>query len=68
MKSLTRHNDDQVTIRFARIEDAASLLSMQRDVFCEGELAGIVVVRISGSEAFVSYRFDHNDDPESSQK
>lgn len=37
MKSLTRHTDDKVTIRFARIEDAAAILSIQRDVFCEGE-------------------------------
>ncbi len=37
MKSLTRHTEDKVTIRFVRIEDAAAILSMQRDVFCEGE-------------------------------
>ncbi|RED35407.1 RimJ/RimL family protein N-acetyltransferase [Brevibacillus brevis] len=37
MKSLTRHTEDKVTIRFVRIEDAAAILSLQRDVVCEDE-------------------------------
>ncbi|GEC87928.1 GNAT family N-acetyltransferase [Brevibacillus brevis] len=34
---MTRHTEDKVTIRFVRIEDAAAILSLQRDVVCEDE-------------------------------